>query len=154
MYTGYFAKLKKYQEAGLVPVSIALKSPDWYNGLEYKQLAPNWDILSAWKSGEHQGDVDYYTQEFNNKILKNRSITTVIHDLMELTNTEPNNIILLCYEKPEDFCHRHLVADWITKHSVFLSTCIVGNVVEFGSENPIVLTDEAIQKLKDLGYDC
>ena len=154
MYTGYFAKLKKYQEAGLVPVSIALKSPDWYHGLEYKQLAPSWDILSAWKSGEYQGDVDYYTQEFNDKILKNRSITTVIHDLTELTNAEPNNIILLCYEKPEDFCHRHLVADWITKRSVFLSTCIVGNVVEFGSENPIVLTDEAIQKLKDLGYDC
>ena len=72
MYTGYFAKLKKYQEAGLVPVSIALKSPDWYHGLEYKQLAPNWDILSAWKSGEHKGDVDYYTQEFNNKISDKR----------------------------------------------------------------------------------
>ena len=69
MYTGYFAKLKKYQEAGLVPVSIALKSPDWYHGLEYKQLALNWDILSSWKSGEHKCDVDYYTKHFEDDVL-------------------------------------------------------------------------------------
>ena len=55
-------------------------------------------------------------------------------------------------KKPEDFCHRHLVADWITKYGVFLYTYIVGNVVEFGSEKSIVLSDEVIQKLKDLGY--
>lgn len=152
MYTGYFAKLKKYQEAGLVPVSIAGKAPSWYKGLEYKKLAPKWEFFNEWKNGSHKGDNDYYIQEFNDKILKNLSITTVIHDLMELTNAEPNNIILLCYEKPEDFCHRHLVADWISKSSVFLSTCIVGDVVEFGSEKPIVLSDEAIQKLKDLGF--
>ena len=24
----------------------------------------------------------------------------------------------LCYEKPGDFCHRHLVADWLTKSGV------------------------------------
>jgi hypothetical protein len=24
-----------------------------------------------------------------------------------------DNVILLCYEKPGDFCHRHIVADWL-----------------------------------------
>ena len=23
---------------------------------------------------------------------------------------------LVCYEKPSDFCHRHLVADWLNKN--------------------------------------
>ena len=23
-----------------------------------------------------------------------------------------------CYEKPSDFCHRHLVADWLNKNGV------------------------------------
>ena len=32
MYTGYFAKLKTYIDAGLVPVSICGKVPDWYRG--------------------------------------------------------------------------------------------------------------------------
>ena len=26
------------------------------------------------------------------------------------------DIALLCYEKPDDFCHRHLVADWLNKN--------------------------------------
>lgn len=26
------------------------------------------------------------------------------------------HIALLCYEKPDDFCHRHLVADWLRKN--------------------------------------
>lgn len=27
-------------------------------------------------------------------------------------------ICLICYEKPSDFCHRHLVADWLNKNGV------------------------------------
>ena len=153
MYTGYFAKLKKYQEAGLVPVSIALKSPDWYHGLEYKRLAPTWRILSSWKYGEHKGDTEYYKEQYKKQVLDHICLSTAVSELLELTKVPVNKIILLCYEKPEDFCHRHLVADWITKYGVFLSTCIVGNVVEFGSEKPIILSDEAIQKLKELGYE-
>lgn len=42
MFTGYFAKLKEYKQAGLIPISISGKSPDWYDGLEYKKLAPKW----------------------------------------------------------------------------------------------------------------
>ena len=36
IYTGYFAKTKKYTEAGLTPASIAGKSPDFFNGIEWK----------------------------------------------------------------------------------------------------------------------
>lgn len=118
MYIGYFAKLKKYQEAGLVPVSIALKSPDWYHGLEYKRLAPNWDILSAWKSGEHKGDIDYYTKHFE-ELLDTLRPEDVIIELKQFGLLQ--NIILLCYEKPEDFCHRHLVANWLNENGLYVT---------------------------------
>ena len=26
------------------------------------------------------------------------------------------DVALVCYEKPSDFCHRHLVADWLNKN--------------------------------------
>ena len=26
------------------------------------------------------------------------------------------HIVLLCYEKPEDFCHRHLVREWLCRN--------------------------------------
>lgn len=28
------------------------------------------------------------------------------------------DVALLCCEKPSDFCHRHLVADWFRKNGV------------------------------------
>ena len=28
------------------------------------------------------------------------------------------NIALVCYEKPEDFCHRHLVANWFRENGI------------------------------------
>ena len=118
MYTGYFAKLKKYQEAGLVPVSIALKTPDWYHGLEYKKLAPNWDILSAWKSGEHKGDIDYYTKHFE-EVLDTLRPEGVIIELKQFGLLQ--DIILLCYEKPESFCHRHIVANWLNKNGLYVT---------------------------------
>ena len=31
---------------------------------------------------------------------------------------EVPRIALVCYEKPSDFCHRHLVADWFNKNGI------------------------------------
>ena len=39
-----------------------------------------------------------------------------IKDFIELSNNA-ENIILLCYEKSTDFCHRHLVANWINENN-------------------------------------
>ena len=38
-----------------------------------------------------------------------------IRELEALTKVPHSKIVLLCYEKPGDFCHRHLVADWFGK---------------------------------------
>lgn len=113
MKTGYFAKLSSYKEKGLIPVAICGKSPDWYDGLEYKKLAPKYDFFKEWKYGNHKGDNEYYIKEFNSKVLSHLDIDTVISELEKLTNTKSDNIILICYEKSSDFCHRHLVSDWL-----------------------------------------
>jgi hypothetical protein len=51
IYTGYFAKLKTYEQAGLKPVSIAGKAPDFYKGPQYKGLAPEYKMFNDWKKG-------------------------------------------------------------------------------------------------------
>lgn len=116
MYTGYFAKLNKYLEYSLYPVSIAGKCPDWYHGAEYKTLAPKWSFYSEWKNGSHKGDNDYYTKHFKEEVLDKLDPEQVIKELEGFTGTTADKIILLCYEKPDDFCHRHLVADWLNEH--------------------------------------
>lgn len=118
MFTGYFAKLSTYIRAGLIPISICGKAPDWYDGLQYKKLAPKWAFFNEWKNGSHKGDNEYYISQFDTLVLKPLTVESVLGDLKNLSGGELDKVILLCYEKPVDFCHRHLVADWFKSHGL------------------------------------
>lgn len=48
IYTSYFAQLKNFPK-DFVPISICGKAPDWYQGLQYKKLAPKWEFFQEWK---------------------------------------------------------------------------------------------------------
>lgn len=112
MKTGYFAKLKEYVEAGYTPVSIARYAPPFYHGIEYKILAPSYDCLNDYKYGEHKGNTDKFLGRYMSELAK-LNAKEVVKVLEELTNVKEDKIILLCFEKPEDFCHRHLAAAWL-----------------------------------------
>lgn len=106
IYTGYYAKLKNYLDAGLTPVSISGSIPDFMQGyLWWKFLAPSWDIFSKWKTGEI--DEFGYVQRYIPERLEVLDKAKLKEALLSLDNP-----ILLCYEK-EGFCHRHVLADWI-----------------------------------------
>lgn len=114
IYTTYFAKLKKLPE-NVIPISICAKAPDWYKGLQYKKLAPKYDFFMKWKQNH---DNKYYIEQFNDQVLKDLDASEVIMDLKHLCGKSMYadiDIALVCYEKPDDFCHRHLVADWLVQ---------------------------------------
>lgn len=111
IYTGYYAKLKKYEEAGLIPVAISGKVPDFYNGLTYREFAPKWEMYKRWKAGEL--DNIGYTEEYK-KYLNTLDKEEIRDDFDSPHNC--NNTILLCYEKSGDFCHRHVLADWLEEN--------------------------------------
>lgn len=108
IYTTYFAQLKNLPE-NIIPISICGKAPDWYTGLQYKKLAPKYNFFMKWKE-DH--DNDYYVKCFNEQVLSKLNPISVYHELQELADYK--EIALVCYEKPEDFCHRHLVAKWLS----------------------------------------
>lgn len=108
IYTSYFAKLRCIPK-NIVPISIAAKTPDWYSGLTYKKLAPKYQFFMEWKKTR---DNRYYIEHFNNEVLKVLNPYDVINDFKSMTNNA-NDIVLLCYETPDKFCHRHLVAGWL-----------------------------------------
>ena len=124
IYTSYFAKLKSLPD-NIIPISICGKAPDWYKGLQYKKLAPKYDFFMKWKENH---DNDYYVKCFNEQVLDKLNAEQVVKELDNLllnqTTTigyngdlkEVPRIALICYEKPSDFCHRHLVADWLNKN--------------------------------------
>lgn len=112
IYTSYFAKLNKLPP-NVVPISICGKAPAWYNGLQYKKLAPKYSFFSEWKKN---GDNNYYIEHFNDEVLSTLAPQTVYNELLKLSGGK--DIVLICYEKPTDFCHRHLVAEWLTINGI------------------------------------
>jgi len=97
MNTSYFAKYK-----GSNGVSIALKAPYGFRGKSYKILAPTWSILSQYKK---IGNVQIYTERYYKEVLDMLDPEKVYNDL--------KGRVLLCWERSDKFCHRHLVAEWI-----------------------------------------
>jgi uncharacterized protein (DUF488 family) len=103
MQTSYFAKYKEDNA-----VSISLSTPKWFTGKSYKKLAPSWNLLNGYKEGRIT-EKDYkviYTRE----VLDRLNAQQVYNELVELAGEDA---VLLCWEKSSDFCHRHLVADWL-----------------------------------------
>lgn len=67
-----------------------------------------------WKKNR---DNDYYIEHFQTEVLDGLDAATVIKELNYLvSNVNGKDIALICYEKPSDFCHRHLVAEWLIKN--------------------------------------
>lgn len=113
IYTSYFAKLRKLPE-NAIPISICGKAPDWYTGLQYKKLAPKYDFFMKWKQDHDDAE---YIRCFDAQVLDGLDPTKVFEELQSMAGPD-KIIVLICYEKPGDFCHRHLVAKWFTKHGI------------------------------------
>ena len=108
IYTSYFAKVNKLPD-NIVPISISAKPPRGYKGLQYKKLAPTYQILMDWKE---TGDTETYIEEYDDNVLSNFKPVKIVTELIQMS--EGKDIALICFEKPDDFCHRHLVAEWLT----------------------------------------
>jgi len=98
MQTSYFAISHNLPNA----VSIAVKPPDFYRGREFLPLAPTWEILSNYKKDHN---IHTYTEKYVEEILFPLDPEKVYEDL--------KYSILLCWESPEKFCHRRIVAKWL-----------------------------------------
>lgn len=114
IYTSYFAKITTLEQYNIIPVSICGKAPDWYHGVQYKKLAPKYGFFMEYKKNH---DESYYTEHFRSEVLDKLDAAAVMKDLAALIpDIEHKEIALLCYEKPSDFCHRHLVAEWLVQN--------------------------------------
>ena len=112
IYTTYFGNLKNLPK-NVIPISICGKAPNWYKGLQYKKLAPKLWFFKQWKQNH---DNKFYIDNFNKEVLNPLSATEVILELKALCGKglyKNCDIALVCYEKPGEFCHRHIVSKWL-----------------------------------------
>lgn len=109
IYTSYFANVNKIPP-NIVPISISRWSPKWLSWvLSFKDLAPSKEIVTECKSVGM--DSNEYTVRYTSEVLNNLDAKDILYRLSSLSNGK--DIALLCYERPGDMCHRHLVAKWL-----------------------------------------
>jgi uncharacterized protein (DUF488 family) len=104
IYTGYFAKNKEYQKAGLFQISIA-RFNKYFNGVKLPALAPTAEMIHEPKRT--------YVPKYR-KILSRISVEQVVNEIKKASGGK--DVVLLCYEKPTEFCHRQLVATWLGEY--------------------------------------
>ncbi|MCK5614208.1 DUF488 domain-containing protein [Candidatus Pacearchaeota archaeon] len=122
IFTSHHAKIEQLFEMGLTPISISVMFPR-YSKIkypEYKKLAPRYDMLKM--------DWQTYNIQFQ-KILKAPDPVRVYAHLSELSRGK--DIVLLCYEKDRNECHRQMVAEWLEKKlQINVKEVIFQNVVK------------------------
>lgn len=114
----YYAKLqkisKKYNDVPKLGISLSvpkffLSLPESYH---CKSLAPTPELLNAYKSGkiDWQGYVEWF------KRLMKTSMRNSLNKLIDVVKN--TDVIIVCYEKDVNFCHRGLIGKYIQEHGI------------------------------------
>ena len=110
IYTTYFAKVNKLPKY-IQPISICGRAINGWSNPQFKKLAPSWSIYKELKY--EGGSKERYTDRYKSEILAKLDAKVVLSELLALREDGREDIALVCYEKPGDFCHRHLIAEWL-----------------------------------------
>lgn len=132
IYTSYFANVKGVlgKKPDIRFCSIAGKTPDWFLELNEKldlksftfgDLAPKYVWWREWHEKfkddyESEDSVNWYKERYRKTVLDVLNPRSVTKSLYELSDRY--DVCLLCYEKPEKFCHRHLVSEWLNDNGI------------------------------------
>jgi hypothetical protein len=109
IFTSYFAVVEKLP-LSIYPVSIALFPPKGWKFDEFRPLAPTPEILNAYRKDHDEAK---YRESYI-KMLMQRQIRSSCFVNNWLKSRYIGDVALICYERPGAFCHRHIVAEWLT----------------------------------------
>lgn len=109
IYTSYFAKAGTLRKAGIVPIGVALWPPRFFRGISMKQVAPRRYMLDDRLTDEE------YIRMYRSDVLRFVDARSFIRQLEEAGHGM--DVALCCFEKPGDFCHRHILAQWIREQT-------------------------------------
>jgi hypothetical protein len=93
-----------FKIAGHLPQAVAISQgiPRGWQGRKYKPLAPPWNLVKL-------TDNTQFIRLYKAQVLDRLDAAQVLRDLAG------DNLILLCWEAPGEFCHRRVVAAWLQK---------------------------------------
>lgn len=105
IYTSYFSNAKKLGANNIEIIGISLYPPKWFTGVSIKSLAPSYSIF------KYSNTEEEYTARFKAEVLSRLDAKSIYERIKSFSNGK--DVALCCFEKPYEFCHRHLVAEWL-----------------------------------------
>jgi uncharacterized protein YeaO (DUF488 family) len=139
-FTSYYANIKNIPKDYIL-VSISGDIPDYIKeqmNIWDRRFAPNWDLFKEYKnSPEGQQRENKYVERFKNEVLTKYDSTDILKDWSDKAGLN-EKFVLLCYEVPEDFCHRHIVAEALEE--------------KYGVEIPEIGIDNTIYERKNYKF--
>lgn len=111
IYTSYFANLKNLEKDDIVPIGICCYPPKWFKGPNLRAIAPSPDILEKCKSSHAE-----YEKRYRTEVLSLFKDATILLERISFISGG-KDAALCCYEKPSDFCHRHILAKWLEEQT-------------------------------------
>ena len=107
IYTSYFGNLKNLKKNNIVPIGVCQFPPKWFDGPNLISIAPTKDILLNCKNNHQE-----FIKRYKNEVLSiHRDPQDFVNRLKFISNG--NDVALCCFEEPDKFCHRHLIAEWL-----------------------------------------
>lgn len=123
IYTSYFnsPKLKEIKsQQNIIEIAITAFTPKWWKGLVYKAVAPPIDLVLYFKNNKDtpkQQKEFLYTRWYTQETLSKLSADKVLSDIQDMS-TDKDIVVLLCHEISTDFCHRHLLCNWLNENNI------------------------------------
>lgn len=108
IYTSYYGNSRNLHN--YITISISRSTPI---AVDYhlEELKPSWTELNKYKKSK---DKEKYIKYYKEEVLGITSPSKVIGILRRIMiENRIKRVVLLCYEKDGDFCHRHLVSKWL-----------------------------------------
>lgn len=108
IYTTNYTKASRLSNKHYLKVSISYIRPRDFNGMHIQSFAPTKDLFEDYKNGLSPED---YETRFREQINKLSDIYSFFKLMAK--QAQGRDILLLCYEKKNAFCHRHILSDII-----------------------------------------
>lgn len=108
IFTSYFGNVGTLKRCGIHPISIARWSPRNWDGDRLIWLAPTPYMV---KEASREEYIRMYKA-----ICQSVNIESLIRQLSSIGDGK--DVALLCYERPGQFCHRHMLAEYLTEHGI------------------------------------
>lgn len=112
IYTSYYANMRKIPE-NICRVNIARVLPSKIKIDSYESFFPTKNILHKYKYTDWYGEEEYI-KDYKSLVLNKLNANEVVSDLY--TISEHRDVVLVCYEKSGDFCHRNIISEWLNEN--------------------------------------